>query len=90
MDIKDIEVLIECKRLVERMLAEKKLTLDNLTRSAISIRHSQTKRHVLITLKSYYGQMESYHLTIKVLKYIVEVTDCIVVKIRAKARNMED
>ena len=30
MDIKDIEVLIECKRLVEAMLREKKYTLDRL------------------------------------------------------------
>jgi hypothetical protein len=30
MDIKDIEVLIECKRLVQAMLREKKYTLDRL------------------------------------------------------------
>lgn len=31
MDIKDIEVLIECKRLVEAMLREKKFTLERLS-----------------------------------------------------------
>lgn len=32
MDIKDIEVLIECKRLVEKMLCEKKAILKSLER----------------------------------------------------------
>lgn len=30
MDIKDIEILIECKRLVEKMLSEKKYILERL------------------------------------------------------------
>ena len=33
MDIKDIEVLIECKRLVEKMLSEKKYILECLEES---------------------------------------------------------
>ena len=33
MDIKDIEVLIECKRLVEKMLSEKKYILERLEES---------------------------------------------------------
>ena len=33
MEIKDVEVLIECKRLVEKMLSEKKYILERLEKS---------------------------------------------------------
>ena len=38
MDIKDIEVLIECKRLVEAMLREKKYILKQLNSNGKDIR----------------------------------------------------
>ena len=45
MDIKDIEVLIECKRLVETMLCEKRVMLKSMERCGKD--HYWVQRHIV-------------------------------------------